>query len=1049
MNLPAFCPPTLKLLAVLATTVLLTGAGYAATVSFSSSAPLVGSNDIANLTGASSVANNVSTGDPNATYVADDRPVQGQSFVTGTNAAGYQLTAVTLRQVTYPTYALVPDLTYSIRITRLSGGTLSVLASESASVPEGTQENFPTIDGGNTQGPGSGRFISFMLAMPIALSPNTTYGFDIGGGATRHYWEMDGTASNPYAGGSAYSSGANGVANVTLTPRSGDHVFVVKLAPASAPVVTQPTIVPTNTIYAGGGVTLSVSAAGTPPIHLQWRVDDGSGPTIISGANETNLVVDTTGFLGPLILTYDVVVTNRFGSVISPPASLTILDASAPVVTVDTTPASATRYVGQEITFAAAFDGTQPIFYQWQNFGENLPDATNAALTLTNLELSNEGNYSLLASNAIGATSSTVAVLTVLPAPPAPSPGSYAHAVLTNHPIAYWRLNDPAGSPLIYDLAGSHNAEHNNVTLGTAGLQSPAYPGFSADNTAGSFDGVSSAATTGASLMNGLTNLTVLGWFNPAGPNDAFAGLFGQNDAFELGYSDSAGVNLWIQIAGVWLNPRTGTNGFTIGDWYFVAVVADGANVDIYVNGALRAHESEGMPTASSSFGFNIGGGGIFRSDSDYFNGLIEDVAILDQALSQREIQDLYSAAVGVLPPTILTQPRSQVLYAGRTAHFTLGGVGGTPPLAYQWQKRINSDFDDLSDGGNTSGSTTSSLIVSSVASGDATDYRVIVSNPGGSITSSVVSLAIVQPGGTPYESAALTLGPCAYWRLNELDDPSTGSVLAHEYAGGFAGIYGGASQNGFNGISGPQPSDGFPAFELENTALQPSSGTEESWVIVPALNLNTNSVTFSMWVKPTGSQGDYTGLLVTRSGTQAGVGYGGDFSGNAGQLAYTWNDNSTWTFQSGLAIPPDQWSFVAVVIEPAMAVLYLYNTNGQRSATNTVSHTSEAWNGEARIGGDAEHLARTFNGIIDEVAVFRYALTPAQVLNLYNGTAPPSTRLTLQRIGSNLRLSWPEGSLQSANAVTGTWSVVTEASSPYDITATETQKFYRVLVLP
>lgn len=213
----------------------LTGIANAAQVSFGTAAPTVGPNDIANLSGASAAGNNVSAGDANAVYTADDRPIQGQTFTTGGNSTGYRLTAVTLRQVTYDTYALIPDLTYTIRITSPSGGTLSVLASETASVPAATAGNFPTILSGNNLGPGSGSYITFTLATPVSLNPNTTYGFDIGGGSTRHYWEMDGTSANPNVGGVAYSSGANGTGTTSLTARTGDRVFKVALTAVSAP----------------------------------------------------------------------------------------------------------------------------------------------------------------------------------------------------------------------------------------------------------------------------------------------------------------------------------------------------------------------------------------------------------------------------------------------------------------------------------------------------------------------------------------------------------------------------------------------------------------------------------------------------------------------------------------------------------------------------------------------------------------------------------------------------------------------------------------------
>jgi hypothetical protein len=1038
----------MKSSAVLATaSFILATTSYSAQVSFSATAPTVGPNDIASLTGAAAVGNNVSSGDPNATYLADDRPIQGQTFTTGNNPAGYQLTAVTLRQVTYSTYALIPDITYTIRITTpvpSPPNRLAVLATETAFAPANAPLNFPTIADGNFQGPGSGRFITFTLANPVALNPNTTYGFDIGGGIVRHYWEMDGTSSSPYAGGVAYTSGAGGIGNTTRTPRTGDHAFVVALSIPGLPVVTTPTISPSNTVYSGTMVTLRASAAGSPPLHYQWREDTGFGPVSIPGANNTNLVVDTSGTFGSW--SYDLVVTNNQGSVTSAPVTLTVLEANPPVVTADISPSPAMRYEGQEVTFTAAFDGTQPITYQWRNFNGDIPSATNTTLTLTNLQLSDTEDYWLVASNPVGTAQTSVSSLTVLQAPPPPAPGTFAHAVRTNGPIAYWRLNDPAGTQLIHDSAGTHNQLNQNITLAVPGLQAPAYPGFPSDNTAASFSG--SSAATGTASLNGLSAFTVMGWFNPGGPNGPYAGLFGQNDLLEVGYSDGAGVNLWVQLNGIWTTPRTGTNGFEIGQWYFVAIVANGTSVDIYINGVQRAHETGGAPSATSGFGFNIGGGGIFGTSGDNFNGLIEDVAIFDKALSQERIQDLYSVAVGLVAPSILVQPTSQALYFGRTARFTVGGIGGTQPRTYQWQH----GGANLNNGGNISGATSPSLTINNAGAANVGNYQLIVSNAAGSISSSVISLTLVQPA-TPYESTSMSLNPLTYWRLNDLSDPASGNALAADYWGGFAGTYGITAQNGFNGIMGPRPSAGFNAFEASNTAAQFMGGTPDSFVSVPALNLNTNEVTFTMWIHPNGTPPDYAGLFFTRSGTQGGVGYGGDFSGNRGQLAYTWNNNTTWEFQSGLIVPEGKWSFVAVVIKADEARLYLYykDANGADvllSTNNPIAHISEAWNGTATIGRDPGHDNRVFGGVIDEVAVFNRALTPTQVLNLYQAGDTPGVRLTIEGAAPNLRLSWPQGTLQEALSVTGPWTN-NPASSPYVFPPAGLQKFYRVRVSP
>jgi hypothetical protein len=101
-------------------------------------------------------------------------------------------------------------------------------------------------------------------------------------------------------------------------------------------------------------------------------------------------------------------------------------------------------------------------------------------------------------------------------------------------------------------------------------------------------------------------------------------------------------------------------------------------------------------------------------------------------------------------------------------------------------------------------------------------------------------------------------------------------------------------------------------------------------------------------------------------------------------------------------------------------------------------------------LGGDQETPQwRIFDGTIDELAVFKYAFTPAQVLNLYHaalGTAPPSVTLSIQRVGANLQLSWPQGILLEATDVGGPYTT-NNNSSPYLFSPTGTKKFFRVQV--
>ncbi len=108
---------------------------------------------------------------------------------------------------------------------------------------------------------------------------------------------------------------------------------------------------------------------------------------------------------------YQVVVSGPFGSVTSPVATLTVL--SPPVIT--THPASITTNQGANLYFTVAADGTAPLAYQWLLNGKLLAGATNALLTLTNVQPASEGGYSAVVANIAGTVTSMVAQLTVTP----------------------------------------------------------------------------------------------------------------------------------------------------------------------------------------------------------------------------------------------------------------------------------------------------------------------------------------------------------------------------------------------------------------------------------------------------------------------------------------------------------------------------------------------------------------------------------------------------------------------------------------------------------
>jgi DNA-binding beta-propeller fold protein YncE len=139
-------------------------------------------------------------------------------------------------------------------------------------------------------------------------------------------------------------------------------------------------------------------------------------------------------------------------------------------------PTNQTLPAGSTLTLAVGAFGAQPLTYQWQFQGTNLPAATNAALVITNVSLAASGSYAVLASNALGTARSTDASITVLPVivTTLPATGISATGAVLNGSVALgsnpssawfeWGSNSGYGN-----IAGLTNLNANtNVALSLA-----------------------------------------------------------------------------------------------------------------------------------------------------------------------------------------------------------------------------------------------------------------------------------------------------------------------------------------------------------------------------------------------------------------------------------------------------------------------------------------------------------------------------------------------------------------------------------------------------
>jgi hypothetical protein len=345
--------------------------------------------------------------------------------------------------------------------------------------------------------------------------------------------------------------------------------------------------------------------------------------------------------------------------------------------------------------------------------------------------------------------------------------------------------------------------------------------------------------------------------------------------------------------------------------------------------------------------------------------------------------------------PVISTVPIGKTVYVGGTAHFD-AVVSGTAPLTYTWTHGSAT----LSNGGEISGAGTANLTITNVTPADAGNYSLTVSNAYGTASASANLTTQAAPTNAA-ETAIISKHPLAFWQFNE----TTGSTSALDLVGSFNGFYGGSS---ILGLAGPQ-SPAFSGFAATNTAVQTTAFTIDSAVTLPPLNLSlTNSMSIVAWVyldNSGGPQQPYTGIVFCRgAGTAAGL----ICSSDGTKLGYQWG-GSRYFFDSGLILPANQWTMVAMVYTTNFTTLYCGSTNGiVLSAVDNFAQGGQSFAAPTEVGLDTDlgESARTFNGSIDDVAFFNRALTGSEINSIYAaGTGIVPSVQILSQTATNLTI--------------------------------------------
>jgi hypothetical protein len=197
---------------------------------------------------------------------------------------------------------------------------------------------------------------------------------------------------------------SNEVAAIHLAGLSGKDLATVVSTP-EAPRLPNPPA--PKSAVAGDPVSFKALPRGTSPFLFEWR---RNGEAVPGG---TNAILTLSNVQAADAGDYAVLIRNAAGELLAEPVSLTV-DASQPPTLVES-PLSQGAAQGGSARFKVVARGAEPLRYQWQRNGVDLPGATDAVLSFSRVQPADVGSYRVVVTAGNGqSAASTPASLTVI-----------------------------------------------------------------------------------------------------------------------------------------------------------------------------------------------------------------------------------------------------------------------------------------------------------------------------------------------------------------------------------------------------------------------------------------------------------------------------------------------------------------------------------------------------------------------------------------------------------------------------------------------------------
>lgn len=453
-------------------------------------------------------------------------------------------------------------------------------------------------------------------------------------------------------------------------------VFTVTAGTTTSPpsFTTQPQ---STSVNVGGSANFNVAVSGTPTPTLQWYRDS----TLLSG--QTTSTLSLTNVQTADAGSYTVIATNSAGSATSSAATLSVT--TAPAIT--TQPQNASATVGGSVTLSVVASGTAPLSYQWKKGGTAISGATSASYTISNVQTTDAGSYTVTVTNSIGSVTSNAATLTVSSAPSITSQPQGSSVVVGNS--VSFSVTATGSAPLTYQWqkGGTAISGATSSTYSIASAQLTDAGSYTVVVTNGSGSVTSSAATLSVSASAVAPTIT-------AQPQSATVTV-GSGATFTVAVSGTAPLTYQ------WRKGGTAISGATSATYLIAsAQLTDAGSFTV---------------VATNSAG-----------------SVISSAATL-------------SVNPAAVAPVITTQPTSHSVASGHDVSFAIAATGYPAPT-YTWYFSTDSGttWTAVSDGTNYAGATTSTLTVKSATSSlNGYIYRCSATNSSGSINSFPATLTV------------------------------------------------------------------------------------------------------------------------------------------------------------------------------------------------------------------------------------------------------------------------------------------------------------------